>query len=427
VLPRGNPYSSAVELLERAGLPSRRCAAVAPPRLRLDDGPRSSRRGRRRAHLRRVRGGDAARRQGRAAGRCPRPLRLLDLHRPLPARHATPSGRRSVAAYAGRLRVATKYPRGAGGSRSRCQVDVIETRIDRAGAAGRSGRRGIVDLWVGDPAKNGLMERPGSPLQHRAGGQSRRPQARRRGRGLLGCAPPATSRRSRARGRRRRAPCADRRRGDGAARGGGAARATCARRSRSWARCGRATRPCGYRTFDGVARPHSPSAETMRAALGELDPSCARPQLAAITHPRLSRREALVSWRERGCRARQWGRRSSWPSPRPRASGGRLPLDGVMTAYRRRSPAGRIVVCSSPRPGGGVATGVAAACAHSASPICSRSTAPGRGGHSVRHAQVPRCDIIVGPSQRVYHRGERQVLGDVAIAASPAPRCSSCR
>jgi histidinol dehydrogenase len=82
----------------------------------------------------------------------------------------------------------------------------------------------------------------------------------------------------------------------------------------------------------------------------------------------------------------------------------------------------RIVVCSPPRPGGGAASGVAAACAL----LGLGEVFPVGGAQAVAAmafgtAQVPRCDVIVGPGNAYVTEAKRQVMGAVGIDSLAGP------
>ena len=82
----------------------------------------------------------------------------------------------------------------------------------------------------------------------------------------------------------------------------------------------------------------------------------------------------------------------------------------------------RIVVCSPPRTGGGVAAGVAAACAllgiDDLYPIGgAQAVAAMAFGTTV----VPRCDVIVGPGNAYVTEAKRQVMGEVRIDGLAGP------
>ena len=82
----------------------------------------------------------------------------------------------------------------------------------------------------------------------------------------------------------------------------------------------------------------------------------------------------------------------------------------------------RIVVCSPPRPGGGAAAGVAAACAL----LGLELLLPIGGAQAVAAmalgtACVPRCDVIVGPGNAYVTEAKRQLVGAVGIDSLAGP------
>jgi histidinol dehydrogenase len=82
----------------------------------------------------------------------------------------------------------------------------------------------------------------------------------------------------------------------------------------------------------------------------------------------------------------------------------------------------RVVVCSPPRAGGGVAAGVAAACEL----LGIGDLYPIGGAQAVAAmafgtAVVPRCDVIVGPGNAYVTEAKRQVMGEVRIDGLAGP------
>ena len=82
----------------------------------------------------------------------------------------------------------------------------------------------------------------------------------------------------------------------------------------------------------------------------------------------------------------------------------------------------RIVVCSPPRPDGGVAAGVAAACAL----LGVGDVLPVGGAQAVAAMAfgtdvVPRCDVIAGPGNAYVTEAKRQVMGRVRIDGLAGP------
>ncbi len=99
------------------------------------------------------------------------------------------------------------------------------------------------------------------------------------------------------------------------------------------------------------------------------------------------------------------------------------PSSVLMTAIPAQvAGVGRIVVCSPPRRGGGVAAGVAAACAL----LGVTDLYPVGGAQAVAAmafgtAVVPRCDVIVGPGNAYVTEAKRQVMGEVRIDGLAGP------
>ena len=82
----------------------------------------------------------------------------------------------------------------------------------------------------------------------------------------------------------------------------------------------------------------------------------------------------------------------------------------------------RVVVCSPPRPGGGVAPGVAAACAL----LGVERVYPVGGAQAVAAMAlgtpvVPRCDVIAGPGNAYVTEAKRQLVGEVGIDGLAGP------
>ena len=99
------------------------------------------------------------------------------------------------------------------------------------------------------------------------------------------------------------------------------------------------------------------------------------------------------------------------------------PSSVLMTAIPARvAGVERVVVCSPPRAGGGVAKGVAAACAL----LGIDDLYPIGGAQAVAAmafgtAVVPRCDVIVGPGNAYVTEAKRQVMGEVRIDGLAGP------
>ena len=99
------------------------------------------------------------------------------------------------------------------------------------------------------------------------------------------------------------------------------------------------------------------------------------------------------------------------------------PSSVLMTAVPAQvAGVGRVVVCSPPRPDGGAAAGVAAACAL----LGVRDLFPIGGAQAVAAmalgtGAVPRCDVIVGPGNAYVTEAKRQLVGEVGIDSLAGP------
>ena len=181
--------------------------------------------------------------------------------------------------------------------------------------------------------------------------------------------------------------------------------------------------------LDGVALPPhlAVTPETLRTALSELDPELRSAlELAAANIRAYHQREAPASWRETLAQGQTVGQEIV-----PLAVAGLYvpggladyPSTVLMTAIPAQvAGVGRLVVCSPPRPGGGVAAGVAAACALlGIGDLFTVGGAQAVAAMAYGTGQVPRCDIIVGPGNAFVTEAKRQVLGDVAIDSLAGP------
>ncbi len=82
----------------------------------------------------------------------------------------------------------------------------------------------------------------------------------------------------------------------------------------------------------------------------------------------------------------------------------------------------RIVVCSPPRPDGGAAAGVAAACALlGVADLFPIGGAQAVAAMALGTAAVPRCDVIVGPGNAYVTEAKRQLVGEVGIDSLAGP------
>ena len=99
------------------------------------------------------------------------------------------------------------------------------------------------------------------------------------------------------------------------------------------------------------------------------------------------------------------------------------PSSVLMTAIPAQvAGVGRVVVCSPPRSGGGVAPGVAAACAQlGVTDLFPIGGAQAVAAMAYGTAAVPRCDVIVGPGNAYVTEAKRQVMGEVRIDGLAGP------
>lgn len=82
----------------------------------------------------------------------------------------------------------------------------------------------------------------------------------------------------------------------------------------------------------------------------------------------------------------------------------------------------RVVVCSPPRAGGGVAPGVAAACALlGVGQVFPVGGAQAVAAMALGTAVVPRCDVIAGPGNAYVTEAKRQLVGEVGIDGLAGP------
>ncbi len=169
-----------------------------------------------------------------------------------------------------------------------------------------------------------------------------------------------------------------------------------------------------------------PPAE-LDARLGALTPGLrAALEVAAGNVRAYHEREAVASWRETLPEGQRVGQEIL-----PLAVAGLYvpggladyPSSVLMTAVPAMvAGVGRIVVCSPPRPDGGAAAGVAAACAL----LGLRHLFPIGGAQAVAAMAlgtpvVPRCDVIVGPGNAYVTEAKRQLVGEVGIDSLAGP------
>jgi histidinol dehydrogenase len=181
--------------------------------------------------------------------------------------------------------------------------------------------------------------------------------------------------------------------------------------------------------LDGVALPgaYRTSPAELRERLAALAPGLrAALELAAANIRAYHEREAATSWRATLPQGQVVGQEVV-----PLAVAGLYvpgglgdyPSSVLMTAIPALvAGVGRVVVCSPPRPGGGAAAGVAAACAL----LGIDDLFPVGGAQAVAAMAfgtqtVPRCDIIVGPGNAYVTEAKRQVVGAVGIDGLAGP------
>jgi histidinol dehydrogenase len=183
------------------------------------------------------------------------------------------------------------------------------------------------------------------------------------------------------------------------------------------------------RRLDGVAlaADYRASPERMRERLAALAPELrAALGLAAANIRAYHRGEAAGPWRETLPQGQVVGQEIV-----PLAVAGlyvpgglaNYPSSVLMTAIPAQTAGvARIVVCSPPREGGGVADGVAAACALlGVDDLYPIGGAQAVAAMAFGTAVVPRCDVIVGPGNAYVTEAKRQVAGEVAIDGLAGP------
>jgi len=169
-----------------------------------------------------------------------------------------------------------------------------------------------------------------------------------------------------------------------------------------------------------------PAAE-MRARLEELSPELrAALETAAANIRAYHEREAVPPWRETLAQGQVVGQEIVPLGAAGLYAPGGLadyPSSLLMTAIPAQvAGVERIVVCSPPRPGGGAATGVAAACAllgiEHLYPI---GGAQAVAAMALGTACVPRCDVIAGPGNAYVTEAKRLLVGEVGIDSLAGP------
>ena len=167
--------------------------------------------------------------------------------------------------------------------------------------------------------------------------------------------------------------------------------------------------------------------EEMRSRLAALSPELrAALEVAAANIRSYHAREAVAPWRETLVQGQVVGQEVV-----PLAAAGLYvpggladyPSSVLMTVIPAQvAGVERIVVCSPPRPGGGAAAGVAAACAllgvERLYPI---GGAQAVAAMALGTACVPRCDVIVGPGNAYVTEAKRMLVGEVGIDSLAGP------
>lgn len=165
----------------------------------------------------------------------------------------------------------------------------------------------------------------------------------------------------------------------------------------------------------------------MRAALAALSPELREAlETAAANIRAYHEREAVAAWRETLAQGQVVGQQVV-----PLAAAGLYvpggladyPSSVLMTAIPAQvAGVERIVVCSPPRPGGGAAVGVAAACALLGVEHLYRvGGAQAVAAMALGTACVPRVDVIVGPGNAYVTEAKRLLAGEVGIDSLAGP------
>ncbi len=183
------------------------------------------------------------------------------------------------------------------------------------------------------------------------------------------------------------------------------------------------------RRLDGVALPESygVTPADLAAALDAAAPELrAALELAAANIRAYHTRERPSAWRETLAQGQVVGQQIV-----PLAVAGcyvpgglaNYPSSVLMTVIPAQvAGVDRVVVCSPPRAGGGVAAGVAAACALlGVTDLFPIGGAQAVAAMACGTAVVPRCDVIVGPGNAYVTEAKRQVMGEVRIDGLAGP------
>jgi histidinol dehydrogenase len=169
-----------------------------------------------------------------------------------------------------------------------------------------------------------------------------------------------------------------------------------------------------------------PAAE-LAARLAALSPELrAALETAAANIRAYHEREAVAPWRETLAQGQVVGQEIV-----PLAAAGLYvpggladyPSSVLMTAIPAQvAGVEDIVVCSPPRPGGGAAAGVAAACALlGVARLYPIGGAQAVAAMALGTARVPRCDVIVGPGNAYVTEAKRLLVGEVGIDSLAGP------
>ena len=176
-----------------------------------------------------------------------------------------------------------------------------------------------------------------------------------------------------------------------------------------------------------LAEDYAVPAGEMAARLAAVSPELrAALETAAANIRAYHEREAVAPWRETLAQGQVVGQEVVAMGVAGLYVPGGLadyPSSVLMTAIPAQvAGVGDIVVCSPPRPGGGAAAGVAAACAllgvERLYPI---GGAQAVAAMALGTACVPRCDVIVGPGNAYVTEAKRLLVGEVGIDSLAGP------
>ncbi len=181
--------------------------------------------------------------------------------------------------------------------------------------------------------------------------------------------------------------------------------------------------------LDGVRLPdeYAVSQEELRSCLEAISPQLrAALDTAAANVRAYHEREAVTAWREVLGQGQVVGQEVVPLSVAGLYVPGGLadyPSSVLMTAIPAQvAGVGQIVVCSPPRPGGGAAAGVAAACAMlGIDHLFPIGGAQAVAAMALGTTRVPRCDVIVGPGNAYVTEAKRLLVGEVGIDSLAGP------